>query len=275
VVYKVHHKWGIAQEGRQRMKTIERTELGPLDDLELPVRPILTARGVVKTYRTGAHEVPALRGVDLGIRRGELLMIMGPSGNGKTTLLNCLSGLDDIDAGTVEVDGDDLFAMSDAERTRHRAQHMGFVFQSFNLIPVLSAAENVELPLLVTKVAPGVARERAREMLARVGLGDRAHHRPGELSGGEQQRVAVARALVAEPALVWADEPTGALDSQTAGEIVELLHEVHSAGQTLVVVTHDEALGRSGQRLLLVRDGRIVPDGKQLAGEPIVASVTA
>jgi putative ABC transport system ATP-binding protein len=257
------------------MKTIERTELGPLDDLELPVRPILTARGVVKTYRTGAHEVPALRGVDLGIRRGELLMIMGPSGNGKTTLLNCLSGLDDIDAGTVEVDGDDLFAMSDAERTRHRAQHMGFVFQSFNLIPVLSAAENVELPLLVTKVAPGVARERAREMLARVGLGDRAHHRPGELSGGEQQRVAVARALVAEPALVWADEPTGALDSQTAGEIVELLHEVHSAGQTLVVVTHDEALGRSGQRLLLVRDGRIVPDGKQLAGEPIVASVTA
>jgi putative ABC transport system ATP-binding protein len=133
----------------------------------------------------------------------------------------------------------------------------------------------VELPLLVTKVAPKVARERAREMLARVGLGDRAYHRPGELSGGEQQRVTVARALVAEPALVWADEPTGALDSQTAGEIVELLHQVHSAGQTLVVVTHDEALGRSGERLLHVRDGRIVPDGKPLSEEPIVASVTA
>jgi putative ABC transport system ATP-binding protein len=140
------------------------------------------------------QEVPALRGVDLDIRPGELLMIMGPSGNGKTTLLNCLSGLDDIDAGTVT---DDLFAMSDGDRTRHRAQRMGFVFQSFNLIPVLSAAENVELPLLVTNVAPKAARERAREMLARVGLADRAHHRPGELSGGEQQRVTVARALVA------------------------------------------------------------------------------
>src|ERR687891_768592 len=274
-VYSVHHKEKGHRARRQRMKTIAHTEFGARDDLELQVRPILTARGVGKTYRTGSHEVPALRGVDLDIQRGELLMIMGPSGNGKTTLLNCLSGLDDIDVGTVTVDGEDLFAMSDAERTRHRAEHMGFVFQSFNLIPVLSAAENVELPLLVTKVAPKVARERAREMLARVGLGDRAYHRPGELSGGEQQRVTVARALVAEPALVWADEPTGALDSQTAGEIVELLHQVHSAGQTLVVVTHDEALGRSGERLLHVRDGRIVPDGKPLSEEPIVASVTA
>ena len=185
-------------------------------------------------------------------------MVMGPSGNGKTTLLNCLSGLDDIDAGTVTVDGADIFAMSDAERTRHRAERMGFVFQAFNLIPVLSAAENVELPLLVTGVASKAARERARAMLARVGLADRAHHRPGELSGGEQQRVTVARALVAEPALVWADEPTGALDSHTAGGIVELLHEVHAAGQTLVVVTHDEALGRSGQRLVQVRDGMVV-----------------
>jgi putative ABC transport system ATP-binding protein len=241
----------------------------------LPLGPILTARGVAKTYRTGAQEVPALRGVDLDIWPGELLMIMGPSGNGKTTLLNCLSGLDDIDAGTVMVDGDDLFAMSDGDRTRHRAERMGFVFQSFNLIPVLSAAENVELPLLVTNVAPKVARERAREMLARVGLADRAHHRPGELSGGEQQRVTVARALVAEPALVWADEPTGALDSQTAGEIVELLHEVHAAGQTLVVVTHDEALGRSGQRLLHVRDGMVEQDDDPVFTEPLVAAVPA
>jgi putative ABC transport system ATP-binding protein len=222
--------------------------------------PILSARGVVKTYRTGTNEVHALRGIDLDVRSGELLMIMGPSGNGKTTLLNCLSGLDDIDAGTVTVDGDDLFAMSDGARTRHRANRMGFVFQSFNLIPVLSARENVELPLLVTGVAPKQAHKRARDMLARVGLADRADHRPGELSGGEQQRVTVARALVAEPALVWADEPTGALDSQTAGEIVELLHEVHAAGQTLVVVTHDEGLGRSGQRLVQVRDGLVVQD---------------
>jgi putative ABC transport system ATP-binding protein len=210
-----------------------------------PQGPILSARGVVKTYRTGTNEVHALRGIDLDVRSGELLMIMGPSGNGKTTLLNCLSGLDDIDAGTVTVDGDDLFAMSDGARTRHRANRMGFVFQSFNLIPVLSARENVELPLLVTGVAPKQAHERARDMLARVGLADRADQRPGELSGGEQQRVTVARALVAEPALVWA---------------VELLHEVHAAGQTLVVVTHDEGLGRSGQRLVQVRDGLVVQD---------------
>ncbi|CAN5411764.1 ABC transporter ATP-binding protein [soil metagenome] len=229
-----------------------------MDNLE---HPILTARGVTKTHRTGTHEVHALRGVDLDIHPGELVMVMGPSGNGKTTLLNCLSGLDDIDGGTVSVDGDDLFAMSDATRTRHRAARMGFIFQAFNLIGVLSAAENVELPLLITGVAPKLARKRAADMLARVGLADRGGHRPGELSGGEQQRVTVARALVTEPALVWADEPTGALDSRTAGEIIELLHEVHAAGQTLVVVTHDEQLGRSGQRLVQVSDGRIVSDG--------------
>ncbi|WP_052669555.1 ABC transporter ATP-binding protein [Nitriliruptor alkaliphilus] len=222
-----------------------------------PTDLILSARGVSKTYRTGSHEVHALRGVDLDVHSGELVMVMGPSGNGKTTLLNCLSGLDDIDTGTVTVDGRDLFAMSDGDRTRHRAARMGFVFQAFNLIPVLSARENVELPLLVTGTPAKAARQRAEQMLARVGLADRAGHRPGELSGGEQQRVTVARALVAEPAIVWADEPTGALDSHTAGGIVELLHEVHAAGQTLVVVTHDEALGRSGQRLVHVRDGRI------------------
>ncbi len=226
-----------------------------------PTDPILSARGITKTYRTGVHEVHALRGVDLDVHAGELVMVMGPSGNGKTTLLNCLAGLDDIDAGTVHIDGQDLFALSDRVRTRHRAERMGFIFQAFNLIPVLSAAENVELPLLVTGTPPKEARERARAMLARVGLGDRGSHRPAELSGGEQQRVTVARALAAEPAIVWADEPTGALDSRTAGEIIELLHEVHASGQTLVVVTHDEGLGRSGERLVQVRDGLIVHDG--------------
>jgi len=231
-----------------------------------PIEPILSARGITKTYRTGTHEVPALRGVDLDVHAGELVMVMGPSGNGKTTLLNCLSGLDDIDGGTVQIDGQDLFALSDRVRTRHRAERMGFIFQAFNLIPVLSAEENVELPLLVTGTPPKEARERARAMLARVGLDDRGSHRPGELSGGEQQRVTVARALAAEPAIVWADEPTGALDSRTAGEIIDLLHEVHAAGQTLVVVTHDEGLGRSGERLVQVRDGLIVHDGTPDAG---------
>jgi putative ABC transport system ATP-binding protein len=233
--------------------------------------PILTARNVVKTYRTGSGDVAALRGVDLDIAAGELVMVMGPSGNGKTTLLNCLSGLDDIDAGTVTVDGRNLFAMTDADRTRHRAERMGFIFQAFNLIPVLSAAENVELPLAVNGVPWKQARVRARAMLARVGLAARVDHRPSELSGGEQQRVAVARALVAEPAVVWADEPTGALDSQTAKGIVALLHEVHAAGQTLVIVTHDDRLGREGQRLVQIRDGLVVHDGDPSGGQILTA----
>jgi putative ABC transport system ATP-binding protein len=216
---------------------------------------------VQKTYRTGTQHVDALRGVDLDVRPGELLMVMGPSGNGKTTMLNCLSGLDDIDAGTVEVDGEEIHRMADARRTEHRARRMGFIFQSFNLIPVFTAAENVELPLLVTGVRARQARERARAMLARVGLADRADHRPAELSGGEQQRVAVARALVSEPAIVWADEPTGNLDSHTAEVVLELLLEVNASGQTLVVVTHDRTIGARGHRLVQVRDGRITYDG--------------
>jgi len=223
---------------------------------------ILDARGVVKTYRTGALEVEALRGVDLRIPRGQYLSVMGPSGNGKTTLLNCLSGLDDIDEGTVLVEGEDIHAMADSRRTEYRAQHMGFIFQTFNLIPVFTAVENVELPLLLTVVKAGEARERSHGMLDRVGLGHRTEHRPAELSGGEQQRVAVARALVAEPAIVWADEPTGNLDSQTAKPVLELLGELHAAGQTLVVVTHDAGIGAMAERMVRVQDGRIVADGR-------------
>jgi len=226
-----------------------------------PASPILSARRVSKVYRTGSQEVVALRDVDLDITAGEMVMVMGPSGNGKTTLLNCLSGLDDIDDGTVHVDGEEIHQMSDARRTEHRAERMGFVFQSFNLIPVFSAEENCELPLLVTGVKPKEARERAREMLTRVGLAGRFDHKPAELSGGEQQRVAIARALVARPAIVWADEPTGNLDSHTAEAVLELLLEVHAAGQTLVVVTHDRGIGASGTRLVEVRDGRVVHDG--------------
>jgi putative ABC transport system ATP-binding protein len=224
--------------------------------------PILAACGVRKTYRTGSAEIEALKGIDLELDCGELITVMGPSGNGKTTLLNCLSGLDDIDAGRVMIDGLDLHGLPDAERTEHRARRMGFVFQAFNLIPVFTAAENVELPLLLGGRVDRHARERARDMLERVKLGNRADHRPTELSGGEQQRVAIARALVTNPAIVWADEPTGNLDSHTADDVLELLHEVHESGQTLVIVTHDPDIGASGERLVEIHDGRVTFDGK-------------
>jgi putative ABC transport system ATP-binding protein len=223
--------------------------------------PVLEARGVIKVYRTGSVAVQALADVDLRIERGELVAVMGPSGSGKTTLLNCLSGLDEIDGGTVVVDGSDVHAMADSDRTTHRARHMGFIFQSFNLVPVFTAQENAELPLLLLGERPGPARERARAMLERVGLGHRAGHLPTEMSGGEQQRVAIARALVAEPDLIWADEPTGNLDSEMAGAVMDLLHEVHAAGQSIVIVTHDPGIGAGAPRLVRMRDGRVVADG--------------
>ncbi|MPZ71835.1 MAG: ATP-binding cassette domain-containing protein [Nitriliruptorales bacterium] len=221
---------------------------------------ILVACGVRKIYRTGALEVEALRRVDLTVTRGEFVAVMGPSGSGKTTLLNCLSGLDDIDEGTVAVEGQDLHAMRDGARTAHRARRMGFIFQAFNLIPVLSAVENVELPLLLNSFSSKDARRRAQDVLDRVGLSHRYDHRPTELSGGEQQRVTVARALAIEPALVWADEPTGNLDTQTADNVLELLSELHSEGLTLILVTHDPAIGGSAQRLIAMTDGAIVSD---------------
>jgi putative ABC transport system ATP-binding protein len=231
--------------------------------------PILVAEAVRKVYRTGEVEVEALRGLDLRVDRGELVSVMGPSGSGKTTLLNCLSGLDAIDGGRVLVEGRDLFAMSDAARTTHRATTMGFIFQAFNLIPAFTVAENVELPLLLIGKREREARNRAVEMLERVGLGHRTEHRPNELSGGEQQRVAVARALVAKPAIVWADEPTGNLDTHMAGQILELLHELNrSDGQTIVLVTHDLGIGESAGRLVRMRDGALVSDQLQRAARP-------
>jgi putative ABC transport system ATP-binding protein len=218
---------------------------------------ILVATGVTKVYRTGAESVEALRSVDLTVEAGGFVAIMGPSGSGKTTMLNCLSGLDDIDGGSVMIDGQDLHAMSDAERTRHRARSMGFIFQSFNLIPVFTAVENVELPLLLSGSAPNEARRRSREILERVGLGHRVNHRPNELSGGEQQRVTIARALAGEPSIVWADEPTGNLDTETAGQIMGLLRELNDDGLTLVLVTHDPGIGASAGRLVKMRDGQI------------------
>jgi len=222
--------------------------------------PILSARGVTKAYRSGAETVTALKSVDLEVPRGQFVSVMGPSGSGKTTLLNCLSGLDDIDAGSITVDGSDITKMSDAARTRHRAASMGFIFQAFNLIPVFSAVENVELPLLLAGRPTKEARTAAAATLDRVGLGHRLTHRPPELSGGEQQRVAVARALAGSPAIVWADEPTGNLDSETAGAVMGLLRELHAAGLTVLLVTHDEAIGATAQRRVVVRDGAIVGD---------------
>jgi putative ABC transport system ATP-binding protein len=218
---------------------------------------ILVASGVRKLYRTGAETVEALKGLDLRVGKGEFVAVMGPSGCGKTTLLNCLSGLDEVDAGTVLVEGQDIHQMSDAKRSKYRAKYMGFVFQSFNLIPVFTAAENVELPLLLAGVSPGEARKHADDTLERVGLGHRQNHRPNELSGGEQQRVTIARALAGEPSLVWADEPTGNLDSETAASIMELLTELNNDGLTLVLVTHDPAIGKMAGRVIKMRDGEI------------------
>jgi putative ABC transport system ATP-binding protein len=228
---------------------------------------IVTARAVRKRYRTGEMEVDVLRGVELDLARGEMASIMGPSGCGKTTLLNCLSGLDSVDDGEIAIEGVALSAMSDRERTDYRARRMGFVFQYYNLMPVLTAVENVELPLLVARVGAAEARRRALEALELVGLPHRARHVPEALSGGERQRVTIARAIVNDPAIVWADEPTGDLDSQNAAEITALLRRLNrERGLSLLIVTHDLAVGRATDRIIRMRDGVIVR-----ADEPAVA----
>jgi putative ABC transport system ATP-binding protein len=222
---------------------------------------IVEARGVEKTYDTGKVAVHALRGVDLRLVRGEMVAIMGPSGCGKTTLLNCLSGLDAVDAGEIVIEGTPLSAMSDRERTDYRARRMGFVFQFYNLMPVLSAVENVELPLLVARVGARDARERAIEALDMVGLAEWASHVPDELSGGQRQRVTIARALVNDPAIVWADEPTGDLDSENAGEITDLMRRLNrERGLSFLIVTHDIGVGRKTDRIVRMVDGEIVDE---------------
>ena len=223
---------------------------------------MVEARRVQKSYAAGGATVRALRGVDLSISRGEMVAVMGPSGCGKTTLLNVLSGLDEFDAGEVLIGGESINRMSDRRRTRFRAEKMGFVFQTYNLIPVLSAVENVELPLLVAGARPKKARQEALGALEMVGLPDQAGRRPNEMSGGQQQRVTVARSLVNNPAIVWADEPTGALDSETSGEIVDLLVRLNAEQrQTFVLVTHDAAVAARAHRTILMRDGNVTSDG--------------
>jgi putative ABC transport system ATP-binding protein len=195
----------------------------------------------------------------VNIRHGEMVAVMGPSGSGKTTFLNCFSGLDDISKGRVLIGGTDIHAMPDAERSAFRARQSGFVFQAYNLLPVLNAVENVEMPLLIAGARARDARSKATEMLGRLGLGDRVTFRPAELSGGQQQRVSLARALVANPAIVWADEPTGNLDEEGSHEVVALLRQLNrDHGQTMVVVTHDAGVAAQCDRTLKMRDGRFV-----------------
>jgi putative ABC transport system ATP-binding protein len=226
---------------------------------EQETQTIIEAQKVRKIYRSGQLRVEALRSIDMTVAKGEMVAIMGPSGCGKTTLLNCLAGLDTIDEGDIFIQGDNLRDLSDNERTAYRARHMGFIFQDFNLLPMLNAVENVELPMLISKVPSRKARNRAMEMLDRVGLADRARHRPAELSGGQRQRVTIARALTNNPAIIWADEPTGNLDSESANDVMDLLCRFNREfGQTLVVVTHALEVGQRANRIIRMQDGNIV-----------------
>lgn len=220
---------------------------------------VVVGQDVWKIYGKGETEVVALRALDVRIRRGEMLAVTGPSGCGKTTFLNCFSGLDDITRGTITIEGVDLRTMDDRRRSDYRARRVGFVFQSYNLLPVLTAVENVEMPLLITGVNGREARERSRQILTELGLADRIDRRPAELSGGQQQRVSLARALVGRPAIIWADEPTGNLDEKASHQVVELLRQLNrSHDQTMVVVTHDPTVAAACDRTLHMEDGRLV-----------------
>lgn len=221
---------------------------------------LLDARDVTREYRAGERTVQALRGVSLRIERGEFVAIVGASGSGKSTLLHLLGAVDAPDVGSVTFEGRDISGLSDAEATRLRLLRVGLVFQRFYLMPTLSALENVMLPMAEAGVAPAARRARADELLRYVGLGERTGHRPTQLSGGEQQRVAVARALANQPALLLADEPTGELDAATGAALIALLQRLNADGLTCVLVTHDAALAQSAQRVITMRDGRIVHD---------------
>ncbi len=226
---------------------------------------MIRLQDVVKTYRQGEAHVHALAGLSIEVPKGQFLTIMGPSGSGKSTMLQLVGGLDVADSGTIEVDGQALASLSDDELTLYRRRRVGFVFQFFNLLPTLSAEENVALPLLLDGKSMRDVRPRVEQLLARVGLAERRTHRPDALSGGEMQRVAVARALVVEPVLLLADEPTGNLDSKTGEEILHLIRETaEEYRQTVVMVTHDARAAAYGDRIVTLKDGRIVSD---LAGE--------
>ncbi|WP_239345034.1 MULTISPECIES: ABC transporter ATP-binding protein [unclassified Frankia] len=222
--------------------------------------PVIQLDGVRKTYRTGSLEVEALRGVNLRISEGEYIAIMGPSGSGKSTLMHILGCLDVPTAGSYHLAGEDVGRMSEEELAEIRNRRIGFVFQQFNLLPTLSAWRNVELPLCYAGTGRTERRDRAVDALEKVGLGDRIAHRPSEMSGGQQQRVAVARALVTDPALILADEPTGNLDSVSTGDVLGLLSQLHAAGRTIVLITHEPEVAATAGRVVRIRDGDIQDD---------------
>jgi len=228
---------------------------------------LIQSKGLVKTYDTGRVKVEALRGIDINVRAGEMVAVMGASGCGKTTLLNCLSGLDDVTTGKVYVEGMDITDLTDNQKTDYRAQHMGFIFQFYNLLPVLTAVENVELPLLVSGIPLAEARKRALRTLDLVGLRKWADHRPAELSGGQRQRVTISRALVNRPKIVFADEPTGDLDTKTSDEVMDVICRLNKKNkQTFIIVTHDAKVGRRADRIIWMDSGRIVSEEK--VGDP-------
>lgn len=223
--------------------------------------PIIRAENVTKTYDTGEVKVEALRSLNFSVHRGEMVAVMGPSGCGKTTLLNCLSGIDDIDAGRILIENQDLAKMTDKQRTQYRAKKMGFIFQSYNLLPVLTAVENVELPLLIIGIPADQARDKALAALDTVGLKDWIKHKPGQLSGGQQQRVAIARSLVNVPLIVWADEPSGNLDKTNTVQILELLSRLNKqSNQTYILVTHDPQVAKMADRIAYMENGNIVSE---------------
>jgi putative ABC transport system ATP-binding protein len=223
-------------------------------------QPVIELVGVTKVYDTGSFTVAALRGVSMAIDDGEYVAVMGPSGSGKSTLMHILGCLDVPSDGSYLLAGESVGGMNESQLASVRNRRIGFVFQQFNLLASLSAWHNVELPLIYAGVDRAERRERAIEALERVGLGDRIQHRPGELSGGQQQRVAIARALVGDPALILADEPTGALDSASARDVMALLDELHAAGRTVVLITHDSEVADMAERTVRLRDGLVLPD---------------
>ncbi|MFQ5815285.1 MAG: ABC transporter ATP-binding protein [Candidatus Hydrothermarchaeaceae archaeon] len=219
---------------------------------------IVKLEGVVKTYFLDHIEVPALRGVDLAVAKGEFASIMGPSGSGKSTLMYLIGCLDRPTSGRVEIDGKDVSKLPDDSLAEIRREKIGFVFQQFNLIPRLTAGENVELPMWFAGLNKADRLKRATQLLERVGIADRADHRPSELSGGESQRVAIARALANDPEIILADEPTGNLDTKSGGEVITLLMELSERGKTVIMVTHDPVFGRRAGRTINIRDGVII-----------------